>query len=341
MTDDRRDEPSAGGELGTGAKPFGHKSTIEHAASAAAPGAASAEQSAAQSAAFTDGDAFVGADDSTDADGDSLSLFEGDEGGLSAAQRRTLVLLLKHRYISASDHPAAWRTLIASTGLIKSRLNDLFLDLHVDRHYEVAFKRQAQSEGGAAFPTVLHDTSYNREETILLVVLRQRFRSERANGHDFVIVDRDNLLEKVAHFRPAHATNRSGDAKRASAAIETLAKAQVLLRTSDPDRFRIAPVIEVLLPVQRLAELLDWLRAENGSGSVDITDATEPLVDVAEPAESAESTETDGRVARNERIETESPGLDTAAGGLLDQQDDADTDSDAETAAEPELEPAV
>ena len=198
----------------------------------------------------------------TDADGESLSLFEGDEGGLSAAQRRTLVLLLKHRYISASDHPAAWRTLIASTGLIKSRLNDLFLDLHVDRHYEVAFKRQAQSEGGAAFPTVLHDTSYNREETILLVVLRQRFRSERANGHDFVIVDRDNLLEKVAHFRPAHATNRSGDAKRASAAIETLAKAQVLLRTSDPDRFRIAPVIEVLLPVQRLAELLDWLRRE-------------------------------------------------------------------------------
>ena len=317
MTDDRRDEPSAGGELGTGAKPFGHKSTIEHAASAAAPGADSAEQSAA----FSDGDAFVGAEDNADAAGESLSLFEGDEGGLSAAQRRTLVLLLKHRYISASDHPAAWRTLIASTGLIKSRLNDLFLDLHVDRHYEVAFKRQAQSEGGAAFPTVLHDTSYNREETILLVVLRQRFRSERANGHDFVIVDRDNLLEKVAHFRPAHATNRSGDAKRASAAIETLAKAQVLLRTSDPDRFRIAPVIEVLLPVQRLAELLDWLRAENGSGSVEITDATEPLIEVAESA---------GRVARNERIETSQPDTD------LENDEDA-----AAPAAEPELEPAV
>lgn len=323
MTDDRRDEPSAGGELGTGAKPFGHKSTIEHATSATAPGAASAEQSAgqrvAQGAAFTDGDAFVGADDSTDADGDSLSLFEGDEGGLSAAQRRTLVLLLKHRYISASDHPAAWRTLIASTGLIKSRLNDLFLDLHVDRHYEVAFKRQAQSEGGAAFPTVLHDTSYNREETILLVVLRQRFRSERANGHDFVIVDRDNLLEKVAHFRPAHATNRSGDAKRASAAIETLAKAQVLLRTSDPDRFRIAPVIEVLLPVQRLAELLDWLRAENGSGSVEITDATEPLIGSELDAE-----------------------LDAGADSAPDPDTDLETDTDAAApAAEPELEPAV
>lgn len=313
MTDDRRDEPSAGGELGTGAKPFGHKSTIEYAGGTAIPGAATADASVA----FSDSDAFVGADDNADAAGESLSLFEGDEGGLSAAQRRTLVLLLKHRYISASDHPAAWRTLIASTGLIKSRLNDLFLDLHVDRHYEVAFKRQAQSEGGAAFPTVLHDTSYNREETILLVVLRQRFRSERANGHDFVIVDRDNLLEKVAHFRPAHATNRSGDAKRASAAIETLAKAQVLLRTSDPDRFRIAPVIEVLLPVQRLAELLDWLRAENGSESVEITDATEPLIGSELDAELDASAE---------------PEPDT----------DLENDEDAAApAAEPELEPAV
>lgn len=270
MTDDWRDAATNSDDAGfddAAANAFGHRSHIDH-----GPGAGSAHEGSAAD----DAEAFV---ESTDAEGESLSLFEGDEGRLSGAQRRTLVLLLKHRYISAVDQPAAWRTLLASEALIKSRLNDLFLELHVDRHYEVAFKRQAQSEGGTAFPTILHDTSYNREETILLVVLRQRFRSERANGHDFVIVDRDNLLEKVAHFRPAHATNRSGDAKRASAAIETLAKAQVLLRTSDPDRFRIAPVIEVLLPVQRLAELLEWLRSENGSQSVDITDATEPLID--------------------------------------------------------------
>jgi len=37
----------------------------------------------------------------------------------------------------------------------------------------------------------------------------------------------------------------------------------VLLKTSDPDRFRVSPVIEVLLPVERLAELLEWLVAEN------------------------------------------------------------------------------
>ena len=205
------------------------------------------------------------ADDDTGIDSDpaSLSLFEGDEGGLSVEQRRTLVLLLKHRYISAALQPAEWQTLLRSESLLKSRLNDVFLDLHVDLHYEIAFKRQALAEGGERFPTLLHDVAYSREETILLVLLRQRFRSERANGLEIVLVDRDNLVDNVAHFRPEHATDLSGDARKATAAVDSLAKARVLLKTSDPDRFRISAVIEVLLPVERLLELLEWLRAEN------------------------------------------------------------------------------
>lgn len=195
----------------------------------------------------------------------SFSLFEGDEGGLTAAQRRTLVLLLKHRYISAALQPAEWRTLLASQSVLKSRLNDLFLDLHIDLNYEVAFKRQAQGEGGDRFPTLLHDVAYSREETILLVLLRQRFRSERANGHDLVIVDRDNLIDNVAHFRPESATDRFGDNKRAVAAVDSLVKARVLLKTSDPDRFRISAVIEVLLPIERLGELWEWLKEQNAA----------------------------------------------------------------------------
>ncbi|WP_166793261.1 DUF4194 domain-containing protein [Cryobacterium lactosi] len=202
--------------------------------------------------------------ESTDDGAQSFSLFEGDEGGLTVEQRRTLVLLLKHRYISAALQPAEWRTLLASQSLLKSRLNDLFLDLHVDLHYEVAFKRQAVGEGGERFPTLLHDVAYTREETILLVLLRQRFRSERASGVDIVIVDRDNLVENVAHFRPEHATDRFGDARRATAAVDSLAKARVLLKTSDPDRFRISAVIEVLLPIERLGELWEWLVEQNG-----------------------------------------------------------------------------
>jgi hypothetical protein len=223
---------------------------------------------------------------------ESFSLFEGDEGGLTVEQRRTLVLLLKHRYISAALQPAEWRTLLTSQSLLKSRLNDLFLDLHVDLHYEVAFKRQALGEGGERFPTLLHDVAYTREETILLVLLRQRFRSERANGVDIVIVDRDNLVDNVAHFRPEHATDRFGDARRATAAVDSLAKARVLLKTSDPDRFRISAVIEVLLPIERLTELWEWLVDQNAADlpapvDVELDTAVPAVADDDEPADPA------------------------------------------------------
>jgi Domain of unknown function (DUF4194) len=194
----------------------------------------------------------------------SLSLFEGDEGHLTLDQRRTLVSLLKHRYISAALHPLEWRALLDCELLMRSRLNDMFLDLHVDRVRQIAFKRQAVPEGGGRpFPTLLRDSAYSREETILLIFLRQRFRSEQSAGAADVLVDAEELVSAVSHFRPSHATDRAGDGRKTDNAIEGLRRAGILLRTGDPERFRIAPVIEILLPLPRLAELLDWLLGEN------------------------------------------------------------------------------
>ncbi|MER6667099.1 DUF4194 domain-containing protein [Amycolatopsis japonica] len=199
-----------------------------------------------------------------DAEESSFALFEGDSGGLSLAQRRTLVVLLKNRFISARQHPAEWRVLRENPAPIKARLNDLFLDLHLDLHLEVAFKRQAISESGTReFPTLLHDTAYSREETILLVFLRHRFHSEQAAGHEDVTVERDELVSQVASFRPAHATNRSGDEAKAANAVDNLLKAKVLAKTNDPTRLRVSPVIAVLLPLPRLHELWEWLINEN------------------------------------------------------------------------------
>ncbi|MFF4989765.1 DUF4194 domain-containing protein [Streptosporangium saharense] len=190
-------------------------------------------------------------------------LFEGDEGTFTAAQRKLLVALMKQRYLSAEQNPADWQTLMGSAPLIKSRLNDMFLDLHIDRTHEVAFKRPVRSEAGERFPTLLHDYAYSREETILLVLLRQRFSSERAGGRDTVLIDHDELIESVANFRPGHATDRSGDNNKTAKAIDNLRKAQFLHKTADPTRYRISPVIEVLLPYERLAELLEWLVSRN------------------------------------------------------------------------------
>ena len=63
----------------------------------------------------------------------------------------------------------------------------------------------------------------------------------------------------------------------------------MLLKTSDPDRFRISAVIEVLLPVERLGELLEWLARQNGREPAvpdDVTPNDRPVTvdEITEPS---------------------------------------------------------
>jgi hypothetical protein len=193
----------------------------------------------------------------------SIALFSGDAGGLTFDQRRCLVRLLKERYISKDSQPDLWRILIRDEETLRSRLNDLFLVLHIDSESEVAYKRQAvPDDSGKRFPTLLHDTPYNREETILLVHLRERLQRERAAGAEEVLVDAEELLDRVAEFRPADATDIAAEVRRATNAIEALKKAGVLHAKGETDRFSISPVLDSLMPLTRLKELLEWLRAE-------------------------------------------------------------------------------
>ncbi|GAA0902765.1 DUF4194 domain-containing protein [Virgisporangium aurantiacum] len=205
-----------------------------------------------------------GWDDSDRESTSSVALFEGDEGALELLQRRTLVALLKQRFITAQSHPKEWRTLIANPRPIRSRLNDMFLDLHLDAAREVAYKRQVAPEGGGRFPTLLFDTAWSREETALMVYLRIRSRSEEAAGASRSFVERQDMVEHVAALRPAHATDHVADGRRAVKAIESLNRAGLLIGASTADRFEVSPAIDVVLPLERLQELLRWLSGRHG-----------------------------------------------------------------------------
>ena len=206
-------------------------------------------------------------DDLEVVDEHSVSLFEGDEGGLDYGMRQALVALLKHRFISARTHPRDWQVIVENERVLRSRLNDLFLDLQIDRQREVAWKRQAVGEGGSRFPTLLHDTAWSREETLVLVHLRDRLRSGLAGGDTRVFVDRDDILDHVASFRPPHATDEAGDEKRARNAVTSIAKAGLLIATEAEDRFEVSVAVEALLPLELLQELLVALQEANGSGA--------------------------------------------------------------------------
>lgn len=199
------------------------------------------------------------------ADETSVSLFEGDEGGLEYAQRHALVTLLKQRFISARTHPRDWQVLVENERVIRSRLNDLFLDLQIDPGREVAWKRQAVSETASRFPTLLHDTAWSREETLVLVHLRDRLRAGLASGDARVYIDREDIVEYVASFRPIHATDEAGDEKRARNAVVSIVKAGLLIGSAADDRYEISEAVEPLLPLELLQELLEALQKANGS----------------------------------------------------------------------------
>lgn len=190
----------------------------------------------------------------------SVSLFEGDEGGLEFAQRHALVTLLKQRFISARTHPRDWEALVEHERVLRSRLNDLFLDLAIDRGREVAWKRQATPETGARFPTLLYDAAWSREETLVLVHLRDRLRAGLGSGDARVYIDRDDILDYVTSFRPPHATDEAGDEKRARNAVASIVKSGLLIGSVGEERFEISEALEPLLPLELLQGLLAALQ---------------------------------------------------------------------------------
>jgi len=226
-------------------------------------------------------EAEIDADEDYVEDG-GVSLFEGDEGGLEYAQRHALVTLLKQRFISARTHPRDWQVLVDHERLLRSRLNELFLDLQVDRVREVAWKRQAISETGGRFPTMLYDAAWSREETLVLVHLRDRLRAGLAGGDTRVFIDREDIVGYVASFRPRHATDIAGDEKRARNAVASIAKAGLLIATGTEERFEVSEAVESLIPLELLQELLEALQTANAT---DVPETDEPADLFDEPAE--------------------------------------------------------
>lgn len=78
-------------------------------------------------------------------------------------------------------------------------------------------------------------------------------------------MDREEMAAQLLPAQPGQASDRVGDDHRVHPAASTREKATILLRSPDRNRLRIRvrAVIEVLLPVDRLRELLAWLAPQN------------------------------------------------------------------------------
>lgn len=206
-------------------------------------------------------------DDSSDY---GLGLFDGDQGRLPRPERRCLVTLVKSTHISHEENPDIWATLLESEAEIRSRLHDLMLDLQVDMRTQVAYAFQiSDQEGHRPVPRLKGNASYTREQTLLLVHIRDLHRRAMGEGHTAAYVDNADLLAFVADHRPASATNRAFDARKTEIAIEQLKKWRFLHELEDGERWRISDVIETVMDVTTLQTLLARLDSDSGAADTD------------------------------------------------------------------------
>lgn len=212
---------------------------------------------------------------------DPDALFPGDRGILDADVRRVLVRILQRRFLLAENSPAEWKLLLEHQQMIESRLNDLFVRLVVDHDRGVAYKEQVRSDE-VEVPILLKDEAYSRAETLVLVYLRTVFQRETTAGAPSARVDVEEVEQTVLTYFAESDGTRASQQRAVRTAIARLDREGIIEEESE-GRFRIGPLIEIVLSAEVLRELQKWLDAQTTDAATATPPAGEaPASDTAE-----------------------------------------------------------
>ncbi|PPF74381.1 MULTISPECIES: DUF4194 domain-containing protein [unclassified Rathayibacter] len=246
---------------------------------------------------------------------DPDELFPGDRGVLDTEVRRVLVHVLQRRFLLADRHREQWAVLQEHRQLIESRLNDLFVRLVVDHERGVAYKQQVRSDE-VEMPVLLRDLPYTRAETLVLVHLRTVHQRESAAGEASARVDVEEVEQTVLSYFADAERDTARRQRMVRKALERLGRDGIVDEES-AGRYRISPIVEIVLSAPKLRELSDWLRGRAGEDASSV---------VAEAAVAEEPGSDDPEQADDDALEDD--GLDEDADpptdGVLPGTDVAD-----------------
>lgn len=182
------------------------------------------------------------------------ALFAGDTGDLPLDTRRALVQLLAGPSVDSRRHPKLWMTLLRDETAIRARLSDVFLTLVVDREQEVAFTRQAETDG-LEVPVLLRRAQLTFIDSVLLLYLRERLARADSQGERAAISE-DEIREYLALYERKGNTDHATFTKRTQNSVEKLKKFSILQRIRSSDqRYEIAPTLKLLFSVEEIQEL--------------------------------------------------------------------------------------
>lgn len=149
------------------------------------------------------------------------------------------------------------RTLLENQQVIESRLHDL-VHLVVDHDRGIAYKRQVRSAGTSTCRRCCATTRTRAPRRSSLVHLRTVFQRERGAGETSVRVDVEEIEQTALTYFDPDDTNVASHQREIRAAVARLAK-EGLIEEESEGRFRVTPLVEVVLSNERLSEMRAWL----------------------------------------------------------------------------------
>ncbi len=185
---------------------------------------------------------------------------------LPETARRAMVSLLMNRYISRTRNRAAWEGTVAYESDVRARLDEMYLDLIVDREAEVAFKRQ---QDGDDVPRMLRrEKALTRDASFVLIFLRREYAFADPDDGP-VVISRDQISEFLRAYREDGDSDDARFSRRVDAAVNTLIKPWQIL---EPDPavdylFTISPVVVPLVGVDEMRRFEAAFRQAAGSAS--------------------------------------------------------------------------
>lgn len=174
------------------------------------------------------------------------ALWEGDMGTLEFDARRALLQLVRGPMLEGGRQTELWRALMNNRPAIESRLADLFLELVLDEESRVAFVRNVP-EDKADVPRAVRSQKLQFVHTVMVLCLRRELLT---CGYDRAFVNKADIFEQLATYRPLSKLDESAYAKRLESAWNALANAGMLQRTDTEDRFEISPVLRLVFDAE-------------------------------------------------------------------------------------------
>lgn len=193
-------------------------------------------------------------------------LWEKDTGTLPEKSRRALLELVKGPYLSRAASQQNWETLLADEASIRSRLNDMFLDLVIDREAEFSFVRNAIGDE-IGLPKAARTVSLTFVDTLMLLELRRvLLASQDARPY----VDKADIFSQLQTYRPANkdeiSFNRNLNA--AWGRMQNALRVTHSVGHSD-DRVEISPIIRLLIDADQARALRTAFETAAASGVFD------------------------------------------------------------------------